>query len=623
VVKRIGLSKKMALGFGVILVILAGVGGVSDYALNRATGGFSDYRNMARERNSVGRVRAGMLDTRLAVRGFLANGKQSNVEDYEKAISDSHDQIDEAKERSSSNERRASLEQLTQIMKEYDSAFKEVVQLRRERDGVVEQQLAPQGKLLEDNLTVLVEQLKATNGTASALAADGRRHILRARLAVMKYLASSEPSYHKSAAEELKEIDTALATLAGDANTAETAAAVGTAKEANAKYIAGLAVIVANVEKSDGLVANTLDRIGAQVGTMTRELDQAVKGEQDVLGPRVQNDNQRAVAIVIGSSIAAIVLGIVIAFVLTRSIVRPVRQIIKGLNEGATQVNEAANQVSMAAQSLAEGASEQAASLEETSAAVEEVSEQTRSNAGNSHNASERSGQTQGQVSASQETMARLNNAMEAINASSDKISKIIKVIEGIAFQTNLLALNAAVEAARAGEHGKGFAVVAQEVRSLAQRAATAAKDTTELIEDSVRRARDGVSAAEEVGKNLGFIVGGVTEVTTLIDGIAKASEEQAQGVDQVNTAVAQMDKVTQQNAAAAEECASASEELSAQSVTVRGMVDDLVRLVEGGQRDDGANVPVEPVRKKSLSRLSGAGAKKVEAPVSSGLSEF
>jgi len=206
----------------------------------------------------------------------------------------------------------------------------------------------------------------------------------------------------------------------------------------------------------------------------------------------------------------------------------------------------------------------------------------TRTNAENSKQANELAGQARQAANEGDKSMVQLNEAMTGINDSSDKISKIIKVIEEIAFQTNLLALNAAVEAARAGEHGKGFAVVADEVRNLAQRCAQAARETTGLIEDSVHRAQQGTQVATEVGKSLSAIVGQVAKVSDLIGGISQASQEQAQGVDQVNTAVSQMDKVTQQNAAGAEQSASAAEELAAQSEAVKGMVNELMTLVSG-----------------------------------------
>ena len=206
----------------------------------------------------------------------------------------------------------------------------------------------------------------------------------------------------------------------------------------------------------------------------------------------------------------------------------------------------------------------------------------TRTNAENAKQANDLSDQAKTAAQGGDKTMTQLNEAMTGINESSGQISKIIKVIEEIAFQTNLLALNAAVEAARAGEHGKGFAVVADEVRNLAQRAAQAARETTGLIEDSVNKAKEGTDVAGQVGEGLTAIVGDVTKVSDLIAGISKASDEQAQGVDQVNTAVAQMDKVTQQNASGAEESASASEELAAQAQNVKGMVNELVALVGG-----------------------------------------
>lgn len=283
---------------------------------------------------------------------------------------------------------------------------------------------------------------------------------------------------------------------------------------------------------------------------------------------------------------------VAVAYVVTRGITRPIDRIVSGLTESAAQVASAASQMASTAQTLAQGAGDQASSLEETSSALEEMTATTRTNADSSGQANALAAQARDAANSGEKAMGRLHAVMNGINESSDEVSKIIRVIEEIAFQTNLLALNAAVEAARAGEHGKGFAVVAEEVRSLAMRAAQAAKQTTGLIENSVRRARDGAQVSEQVSGALTTIVSDVSRVTDLIDGIARATREQSQGAEEISTAVHQVDKITQQNAAAAEESASAAQEVAAQIAMVGSMIGDLNALVWGRSKADAAPDP-------------------------------
>ncbi len=255
------------------------------------------------------------------------------------------------------------------------------------------------------------------------------------------------------------------------------------------------------------------------------------------------------------------------------TVVRNLDDALSHVTEAVSQVTSASQEISNGAQNLAQGANEQASALEEVSSSLEEMSSMTKQNADNSNQAKILAFEARNAANEGDAAMKRMAEAISHIKHSSDNTAKIIKTIDDIAFQTNLLALNAAVEAARAGEAGKGFAVVAEEVRNLAMRSAEAAKNTAVMIEESVMNADGGVKITEEVAKSLGQIVARAGKVGDLIAEIAAASIEQAQGIEQVNKAVAQMNQVTQSNAANSEESASAAEELNSQAAELANMV--------------------------------------------------
>jgi methyl-accepting chemotaxis protein len=301
--------------------------------------------------------------------------------------------------------------------------------------------------------------------------------------------------------------------------------------------------------------------------------------------------------VMVGSSLATLA-GVGVALFLIRRLKTTLSRVTRLLMDGAEQTSTSAAQVAQSSQSLAQGASEQAASLEETSSSLEEISSMTKKNADTAHQASVLSSEAKTVSDRGNGSMSKMGSAIADIQKSAAETAKIIKTIDEIAFQTNLLALNAAVEAARAGEAGKGFAVVAEEVRNLAMRSAEAAKNTAALIEGSVQNAKNGVAIANEVAKSLAEITESTTKVNLLVSEIAAACQEQSQGVGQVNGAIQQMDKLTQSNAAAAEESAASAKELTGQSDQLRGVVRELLALVQGESADEPRAALITPQKK-------------------------
>ncbi len=307
------------------------------------------------------------------------------------------------------------------------------------------------------------------------------------------------------------------------------------------------------------------------------------------LTPKFMNEKLRKD--MFNTVIAAILLNIILLTILyliiKKYLIQPVNRIATGLNESAEQVLSASNQISSASQLLAEGTSDQAASLEQASSSLNEISSMTTHNAQNANQADNLMKEVKEIITRANDAMTRLTKSINEINSSSEETSKIIKTIDGIAFQTNLLALNAAVEAARAGESGAGFAVVADEVRNLAMRTAEAAKNTAELIEDTVKKINEGSELVKRTDKAFSEVTGSISRVGELVGGIAVSSDEQNHGIEQINKAVSSIENVVQQSAANAEESASASELMNSQAEVMKSFANELMVLIKGRTRKE------------------------------------
>ncbi|MDI6761878.1 MAG: methyl-accepting chemotaxis protein [Thermodesulfobacteriota bacterium] len=321
---------------------------------------------------------------------------------------------------------------------------------------------------------------------------------------------------------------------------------------------------------------------------LLHELTEHTVKDAEEFEKRAHADAYKAEYMSLAGMIIGTIVALLLGFFLSRSITKPINKVVAGLTDGSEQVASASTQVSSASQSLAEGASEQAAGIEETSSSIEEMSSMTKQNADNANQANTLMADTSRVVEEANRSMSELTGSMKEISTASEETAKIIKTIDEIAFQTNLLALNAAVEAARAGEAGAGFAVVADEVRNLAMRAADAAKNTANLIEGTVKKIKNGSEIVSKTNEAFGKVATGAKKVGELVGEISAASNEQAQGIDQINKAVAEMDKVVQKNAASAEESASAAEEMNAQAEQMKAFVGELAAVVGGSRNGNG-----------------------------------
>ncbi len=324
--------------------------------------------------------------------------------------------------------------------------------------------------------------------------------------------------------------------------------------------------------------------VGLDFSGIKKEISNISKRIQSLVEKTKENQKQETLGflrnLIILSGIGITLLCLISWFFLSRIIAKPITNIVKELMSASHNVAYASNQVSVSSQSLAEGATKQAAGLEETSSSLEEISSMVRQNANNAHKASELAEETKQQAESGNVAVKEMVTAIDEIQKSSSETANIVKAIDEIAFQTNLLALNAAVEAARAGEAGKGFAVVAEEVRNLAMRSAEAAKNTAKLIEDAINKSENGTKLAEKVNEMFNEIFNHVNQTSELVGGITTASSEQQEGIEQITSAVAQIDAITQRNAAQAEESASAAEDLKSNADKLQNIVIKLSSLV-------------------------------------------
>ncbi len=601
------IGRRIALGFTLVFVLLGAVAGIAWFALGASGRNLSQYAGSARETNTAANLTSAMTELKLSVNEFLALSTAEGARAYAGAKQNLDRGMAAAAAEIKDPERSAQVAEAATLLTRYDQAFQQIVTTTQKLDGVVAGSLNPRGEEIAQGLQQVLTDARSNGDMNGAFKiSNALKAYFECSSHANSFLLTSQLNFAESAKESIRLVGTSIGRLQADQEELvklddsladpEKDRLLKSLAAASVAYAAALdELIVLKQARNDTIT--TLNRIAPEfTGALVRVKD-SVASFQAELEQRMRAEQRSSELQVLAFTAAGGLIGIFAAWFVIRSITRPISGIASQLAAESAQTHAAALKVAEVSQSMSDGASRQAASLEESSASLHEMASMTSRNSEGAQSAKALAAEARSTADAGARDMAAMRTAMSAIQSSSSEISKIIKTIDEIAFQTNILALNAAVEAARAGEAGAGFAVVAEEVRSLAQRSAQAAKETAAKIADASAKSEQGAQISSQVAGSLDSIVQKIRQLDEMVGAIAQSSHEQSEGIGQLNHAVAGMDQITQSNAALAQQSANSAEELQGQSAQVRAAVAELLRMVHGAQAQASghAAAPVKP----------------------------
>ncbi len=589
---KLTIGKRIGFGFALLLLMMLGMGIGSYWGLSRLVNVMGFYKDIGTVKDRFASAEASVTDYFL---NSYDEGREAQLSDRKQALSALEGSLAAAEKISDSSLLRENdatdVSRIKGLIKKYGSEFDAYTAAELEKIR------------LQKEARDALAQLKSKIAKGEFKIGDLQRDAEFFGLAMTGYFQRNTDlrwKKVKTASEKLTKSIDAWFTFV------EASEALRPVAESIKNEFRNCMAVVATYHDAVIAQSNSLAALNRQKKT----LDTVIASLDRLSADKTRAVERFSLLFILASLLFSLCVGCLYAYRSTRKIVRGMQSVIMGITGSSHRVAAASSQISSVSHSLAEGASEQASSIEETSASLEEMASMTKQNADAATQAKTSRNQAYESLVAANGAMEETIDAMAKIKSRGEETAKIIKTIDEIAFQTNLLALNAAVEAARAGEAGAGFAVVADEVRNLALRAAEAAKNTQGLIEKTVAEINSGSGLVEKTHEAFAVTVENNKKVAELIDEIAAASTEQAQGIDQINTAVAEMDKITQQNAANAEESASSAEEMNAQAGQMETLIKSLAVMVNGGSNGNGARNPAAYGKNRSTSRKGIAGPK-------------